>query len=80
LARWAVVRVAAADGQAAQAIVTGAFAPVTMTVDTRPPAAGPEWEIRVQDHTEQELVGVLRRAGVDVLAAKEVLDHPLRRA
>lgn len=77
MARWAVVRVAADDGMTAQAVAARAFAPITMTVDMNPPASGPEWELRVQDRTEAELVSVLSSSGLSVLASKQVLDPPL---
>lgn len=73
MAKWAVIRVVATDGHLAQAILTEHFAPITMTIDTNPPAAGPECEIRVQDRTEADLRRVL---GDLVLVSKTVLDAP----
>lgn len=77
MSRWTVVRVAAYDGQLAQRDLVDALAPITMTIDTRPPAAGPEWEIAVQDYTESDVRAVL---GNMILATKTVLDSPLERA
>lgn len=69
-----MVRVAATDGHLAQVILVENFAPITMTIDTHPPTAGPECEISVQDRTEADLRRVL---GDLVLASKTVLDAPL---
>lgn len=77
MARWTVVRVAGYDGQLAQRDLADAFTPITMTIDTNPPAAGLEWEIAVQDHTEEQVRRVL---GSMILAIKTVLDSPLERA
>lgn len=74
--RWAVVRVAAADGQVVQRVLVQAFAPITMRIDTRPSAAAPEWEFAVQDRTEADLRHLLDPL---VLASKTVLDPPLMR-
>ena len=81
MARWAVIRVDARDGQDAQRRLTEQLAPITMSIDTRPPAAAPEWEIRVQNRTEAELRAALEPAGwtppIFVLASKTELDEPL---
>jgi hypothetical protein len=77
MARFAVVRVSAEDGMAAQGALTHGFAPVTMTVNTNPPAAGPEWEFAIQDRPEERVVKLLRAAGIAVLAAKTELRAPM---
>jgi hypothetical protein len=74
--RWAVIRVAAYDGHVALAALKS-YAPITMKVDPHAPAAAPEWEIAVQDRTEDDLRRVL---GDKVLASKTVLDAPLEPA
>lgn len=74
MSRWTVVRVAAYDGQDAQRRLVDVFAPITMKIDTAPPAAAPEWEIAVQDHDEREVSFVL---GDAILAIKTVIDSPL---
>jgi len=73
MARWAVVRVKTEDAQAAQRAIVDAFAPVTMTINTRPPAAGPEWEIRVQDISLQRVLAALLHVRVVPLAEKTML-------
>jgi hypothetical protein len=77
MARWTVVRVLAEDGMAAQATITRAFAPVTMSVDMQPPATGPEWEIAVQDRSEEQVCRLLDATGITVLASKTILKHAL---
>ena len=67
----------AQDGMAAQGALTHGFAPVTMTVNTAPPAAGPEWEFAIQDRAEDRVVKLLRAVGIAVLAAKTELRAPL---
>jgi hypothetical protein len=57
----------------AQRAIVDAFAPVTMQIDTRPPAAGPEWEIRVQDISLQRVLGALLQARIVPLAEKTML-------
>jgi hypothetical protein len=76
VARWTVIRVAAEDGLLVQSVLVNAFAPVTMRIDTRPPAAGPEWEFAVQSRTERELRDVL---GDAILASRTRLDPAMRK-
>jgi len=77
MARWTVVRVLAEQGMQAQAALTTAYAPVTMSVDMNPPAAGPEWEISIQDRGEEQVRRLLAATGITVLASKTVLKHAL---
>jgi hypothetical protein len=77
MARWAVIRVAASDGMGAQHVLQRAYAPVTMTVDPNPPAAGPEWEIAVQDRTEAAVCKLMAANEISVLARKTMLASPL---
>jgi hypothetical protein len=79
VAKWAVIRVLAEDGMAAQATLARAFAPITMSIDPHPPAAGPEWEIAVQDRSEDRVVKLLGAIGIRVLAAKTELRPTLVR-
>jgi hypothetical protein len=71
------VRVVAEDGMAAQTALTRAYAPVTMTVDMNPPAAGPEWEIAIQGHGEGQVRTLLEATGITVLASKTILKQAL---
>lgn len=72
-----MVRVAADDGMDAQRAIVEDFSPVTLKIDPDPAAAGPEWEIRVQDRPVLEVVRMLTVQGISVLASKEILDRPL---
>ena len=76
-AKWCVIRVAAADGQRVQKVLANHYAPVTMRIDTHPPAAEPEWELAVRDLTEADLRRVL---GNLILVSKTVLGGPLEPA
>lgn len=75
MAEWAVVRVAAVDGSHAVACLITELQPITVRIDTSPPAAGPEWELRVQEQTEAAVCGVLKLSRVGVLASKTTVDH-----
>ena len=79
MGEWAVVRVAAVDGSHAVACLITELQPITVRIDTNPPAAGPEWELRVQDQTESAVCGVLRLSHVDVLASKTAVDQAVGR-
>lgn len=79
MARFAVVRVKAEDGMAAQGALAHGFAPVTMTVNTNPPAAGPEWEFAIQDRPTDRVCKLLRATGIAVLASKTELRASLAR-
>ena len=73
MSRWAVIRVCVEDGMCAQQQLVDAFAPVTMRIDTSPPAAGPEWEFAVQDRSEADVCAVLLLGGISVLASKTTI-------
>ena len=79
MARWAVVRVYAEDAGAAQRALVSRFAPVTLVIDTHPPASGAEWEFRVMDRTRVEVVRALESHGIGVLASKTEIGEGLRK-
>jgi hypothetical protein len=79
MARWAVIRVRADEGQAAQRALVEAYAPVTMTINLNPPAAGPEHEIAVQDRAEALVCRLLEAVGISVLAHKTEIRAPMER-
>jgi hypothetical protein len=58
-------------------VLVEAYAPLNMTINLDPPAAGPEHEIAVQDRAEVLVCRLLSAVGVDVLAHKTELRAPL---
>lgn len=77
MARWVDVRVPTAQQHRAyEALQT--LAPLNFRLDLNPPAAGPEVEFQIEGRTELEVVGVLSRRGVTVLATRERIGEPMK--
>jgi hypothetical protein len=72
--RWTDLRLANADFDVGIRALLETFRPLTIQVDPRPPAAGPEVEISLQDVPEASACAVLEEAGVTVLACRTRLD------
>lgn len=74
--KWTDVRIDAAMLGYAMKAIGDTFAPVTLEVDFKPPASGPEYEISVCERTEAEVTAALEEVGITPLAIRSSLRPP----